>query len=91
MRPYCEQPRVEPRCVVRGSAGLGLRSRGSFGVQEILLLLDRAAGIQTNCGLGLLSAWVHSRSCELYRLGRREQDLVRNGGRNGGRWDLPWC
>ena len=40
---------------------------------------------------GLLSAWVHSRPCELSRLGRREQDLVRNGDRNGGRWDLPWC
>ena len=74
-----------------GSAGLGLRSRGSFGVREILLLFYRAAGIQTNCGLGLLSAWGHSFSCELFRLGRREQDLVRNVGGYGGRWDLPWC
>ena len=31
-----------------GSAGLGLRSRGSFGVREILLLFYRAAGIETN-------------------------------------------
>ena len=73
---------------VIGGAGEGI-------VRAILLLADRVAGIETNCGLGLLSAWGHSFSCELFRLGRREQDFGRNVGRNvggyGGRWDLLWC